>query len=197
MLRLKPREARLVGLAAMAAAALGGYVYLVDPLVQRSRDAEGLAHAREATLERRRLLIAERPRLAAELEAVTRQLDSDSARLLHGPTAPLGASELQNFLKEVTSAGSLEVRSERVLPPVDREGLQEVPIEVTIAGSVRDTVSVLSRLERADRLLTLKDLKIRVAPSGPPRDLVVTLTVAGYLLPSSGPPAAPAAKENK
>jgi len=185
----------MVGLGVIAAVALGGYVYLVEPLVQRSRDADSLAQAREATLERRRLLVAERPRLTDELQAVTRQLDSDAVRLLRGPTAPLAASELQNFLKDVTAGGSVEVRSERVLPAVDREGLQEVPIEMTIGGSIRDTVAVLSRLERADRLLTIKDLKIRVAASDQPRDLVVTLTVAGYLPPGPAAAATSSSKE--
>ena len=37
-----------------------------------------------------------------------------------------------------------------------------MPIELTIVGSIRDTVAALSRLERTDRLLALKDVKIRV-----------------------------------
>jgi Tfp pilus assembly protein PilO len=72
-----------------------------------------------------------------------------------------------------------------VLPASDQNGLQEVPIELTIMGSIRDTVNALSRLERADRLLALKDLKIRVVAVGQPRELLTTLTVAGYLLPGA------------
>jgi Tfp pilus assembly protein PilO len=80
-----------------------------------------------------------------------------------------------------------------VLPASDQNGLQEVPIELTIMGSIRDTVNALSRLERADRLLALKDLKIRVVAVGQPRDLLTTLTVAGYLLPGA-PTAKPEAR---
>jgi Tfp pilus assembly protein PilO len=190
MLTLKPREGRLIGIAGAAALAIGAYFYVIEPLVLRAREIDTLARAREASLDRRRLLVAQRSRLTEELDAVTKQLDSEAVRLLRGPTAPLAASELQNFIKDVAAAGSVEVRSERVLPAVDRDGLQEVPIELTIAGSLRDTVAILARLERADRLLTLKDLKIRVAAPGQ-RDLVMTLTVAGYLLPGSASAATP------
>ena len=74
-----------------------------------------------------------------------------------------------------------------MLPASDQNGLQEVAIELTVMGSIRDTVNALSRLERADRLLALKDLKIRVVAVGQPRELLTTLTVAGYLLPGAAP----------
>ena len=61
--------------------------------------------AREATLERRRLLVGQRPRLAEELAAVTERLETESARLLRGPTPPLAASELQKLVKELLPAG--------------------------------------------------------------------------------------------
>jgi len=187
---LKPREGRLLGLAAATALALGVYFYVVEPLVVRARETEGLTRAREASLERRRLLVGQRARLTAELDAVTKQLDSEALRLLRGPTAPLAASELQAMINDVAGNGSIEVRSERVLPPVDREGLQEVPVELTIAGSIRETAGILARLQNADRLLTIKDLKMRLAAPGQPNDLVTTLTVAGYLL-SIAPSATP------
>ena len=52
-----------------------------------------------------------------------------------------------------------------------------------LTGSIRDTVAALARLERTDRLLALKHVKIRVVAPGQARDLLTTLTVAGYLLP--------------
>ncbi len=69
---------------------------------------------------------------------------------------------------------------------MDQQGLQEIGIELTLVGSIRDTVTALARLERTDRLLALKDVKIRVVAPGQPRDLLTTLTVVGYLLPGMG-----------
>ena len=184
---LSPRERMVVGVGAVVALVIGGYLLVVEPILARSRTAETTVPAREAALERRRLLVAQRPRLAEELAAVDARLAMEGRRLLRGPTAPLAASELQKLVKDLLAAGNVEVRSERVLPASDQNGLQEVPIELTIMGSIRDTVNALSQLERADRLLALKDLKIRVVAVGQPRELLTPLTVAGYLLPGATP----------
>ena len=181
MAMLSVRERVIIGTGAVVALAVGGYLLLVEPLLARARDAEALVPAREAALERRRLLVAQRPRLAEELAAVTGRLETESARLLRGPTPPLAASELQKLVKELLPSGGVEIRSERVLPPADHQSLQEIGLELTFVGSIRDTVAALTRLERTDRLLGLKDVKIRVVAPGQPRELLTTLTVAGYL----------------
>ena len=183
MATLTRRERVIVGVGTVVALAVGGYLFLVEPLLTRARDAEAMVPAREATLERRRLLVSQRPRLAEDLAAVTERLETESARLLRGPTPPLAASELQKLVKELLPVGGVEVRSERVLPTADHQGLQEVGLELTLTGSIRDTVAALARLERTDRLLALKDVKIRVVAPGQARELLTTLTVAGYLLP--------------
>jgi Tfp pilus assembly protein PilO len=113
-------------------------------------------------------------------------VEEQTARLLPGPTAPLAASDLQRVVKEVATGANVDVRSERVLPPTELAGLQEVPIELTVAGGIRDTVALLSQVERTNRLLTVKDIKVRVVGVGQPRELMTTLTVAGYLLPTAG-----------
>jgi type II secretory pathway component PulM len=184
---LSPRERVVVGVAALVALVIGGYLLVVEPILARSRIAETTVPVREAALERRRLLVGQRSRLAEELAAVDARLAMDARRLLRGPTAPLAASELQKIVKDLLAAGSVEVRSERVLPASDQNGLLEVPIELTIFGNIRDIVNALSRLEGADRPLAVKDFKIRVVAVGQPRELLTTLTVAGYLLPGATP----------
>lgn len=188
MASLSRRERLVIGAGAVVALAVGGYLILVEPRLTRSRGAESAVPAREAALERRRLLVGQRARLTEELAAVQAQVETESRRLLRGPTAPLAASELQKLVKDLLAAGNVEVRSERVLPATDRQGLQEVPIELTVVGSIRDTVTALARMESTDRLLALKDFKIRVVAVGQPRELITTLTVAGYLLPGSARP---------
>ena len=84
----------------------------------------------------------------------------------------------------------VEVRSERILPLVDRSGLQEVPIEITVAGGLRETVRLLHDLEHTTKILTVQDVKVRVVAVGQPRDLLTTFNVSGYLLPSTPAPTA-------
>jgi len=166
---------------------VGGYLMVVEPIMTRARTAEATVPLREEILERRRDQIRQQARLAEELGAVNARLEAESGRLLRGPTAPLAASELQQLVKELLGDASVEVRSERVLPASDLQGLQEVSIELAVMGSIRDTVTALSRLERAPRLLALKDVKIRVVAAGQPRDLLTTVVIAGYLLPGPVP----------
>ena len=180
------RERVLIGLALGAVIMVALYLYVVEPLLDRYRELAELMPARAATLEARRRLIAQRPRLIEELAEATTLFDQQTQRLLPGPTAPLAASDLQRVVKEVTTSANVDVRSERVLPPNEVAGLQEVPIELTVAGSLRDTVALLAQIERTSRLLTVKDVKVRVVAVGQPRELLTTLTVAGYLLPTPG-----------
>jgi type II secretory pathway component PulM len=182
---LNARERIVVGAGAAVALIVGGYLLIVEPIVTRSHAALATVPVREEILERRRQQIGQQARLAGELATATARLEAEAGRLLRGPTAPLAASELQQLVKDLLTDAGVEVRSERVLPPSDQQGLQEVSIEVAIMASIRDTVTALSRLERAPRLLALKDVKIRVVAVGQPRELLTTLTVAGYLVPGA------------
>jgi len=183
---LSPRERTIVGAGALLACAIGGHVLVAEPLLARARNADALVPAREAVLERHRLLVAERPRLAAEAAALGARLEAGSARLLRGPTAPLAAAELQRLVKERLPAGRVEVRSERVLPARAQHGLQEIGLELTLAGTLRDTVTGLAGLEQHDRLLVLQAVRIQTIAATQPREVSTTVTVAGYLLSATG-----------
>jgi len=169
--------------------AVGGYVLLIEPALTRKREAAEIILAREATLEGRRALVARRDRLSLELETLERQVDEASVGLLPGPTAPLAASALQKIMKDLASGAAVDVRSERVLAPQELSGVLEIPLELTVAGSIRQIVTMLARLERATSTVAVKDLKIHVVAAGQPRELLATLLVAGYLrLGTSAPP---------
>ena len=185
MAAITRRERSLIGLSVAGAILVGAYLIVVEPLMNRNTELAQILPAREATLERRRQLVAQRDRVAAEQQALAGRLEAESARLLPGATTPLAASELQKLVKEVAQAASVEVRSERVLPPLEMAGLLEVPIEIAVAGGVRQTVALLHLLEQTPRLLTLRDVNIRVVAVGQARDLLTSLTVSGYVLPGA------------
>jgi general secretion pathway protein M len=182
---LSPRERIVVGAGAAVALLVGGYLLVVEPLMARARTAETTVPVREEILERRREQVRQQARLTEELAAVNARLAAEAGRMLSGPTAPLAASELQQMVKDLLAEAGVEIRSERVLPPADQHGLQEVAIEMAIMGSIRDTVVALTRLERTSRLLALKDVKMRVVAVGQPRELLTTLVVAGYVMPGA------------
>ena len=190
MMTVNKREQRVIAAALLVGLGLIVYFYGVEPLQEWRRSGAEMIPSREAQLERRRLVVARRPTLTAELEKLNQQLQARAPRWLQGPTPPLAASELQTLVKDVALKAGVEVRSERILPLVDRSGLQEVPIEITVAGGLRETVRLLHDLEHTAKILTVQDVKVRVVAVGQPRDLLTTFNVSGYLLPSTHAPTA-------
>ena len=53
-----------------------------------------------------------------------------------------------------------------------------------MSTEVRQLVDILSRLEQAPKLLTVQDLKIRVVNIAQPKELLATITLSGFILPS-------------
>ena len=184
------RERSLIGLAIVVGVGLLGYIYLIEPLQQWKRAGADLIPNREALLERRRLLVAQRPTLATQIAEADKRIEAVAPRWLKGPTPPLAASELQTLVKSLSEQAGAEVRSERILPLVERGGLQEVPIEITVASGLREMVRLLYDLEHTTKILTVQDVKVRVVAVGQPRDLLTTFNVSGYLLPSAATPTA-------
>jgi hypothetical protein len=80
------------------------------------------------------------------------------------------------------------VRSERVLPTIERGELLEIPVEITVSSGIRELSSLLHQLQSAENLLTLSDVKVRVVSVGQPKELLTTLTISGYILSSGQPP---------
>ena len=124
---LSRRERTVIGVGVAGLLALGGYLYVIEPMLARQREVAELIPIREATLERRRLMVAQREQLAEELDALGRKVETASAGFLSGPTAPLAASELQKLVKELAVAAEVDVRSERVMAPVDLTGRPRDP----------------------------------------------------------------------
>lgn len=184
------RDRSVIAVAIVVAAGLFGYAYVFEPLQEWKRAGADLIPTRETVLERRRLLVAQGPAITAEIEKANKRLDAMAPRWLKGPTPPLAASELQTQIKSLAEQAGAEVRSERILGLVDHGGLQEVPIEITVASGLREVVRLLYDLEHTTKILTVQDVKVRVVAVGQARDLLTTFTVSGFLLPGAATPPA-------
>lgn len=180
---LSRRERTIVAAALVVAVLVGGWAFVVEPILERNRIAAEMVPARELVLGRKRDLIARKGAIAAELEATTARVGTLSARFLTSATPAVAASELQKLVKEMATAAKTEIRSERILPTAERGELLEIPVEVTVSGEIRQLVDLLAHLDQAPKLLTVQDLRVRVVNVSQPRDLLATLTVSGFILP--------------
>jgi Tfp pilus assembly protein PilO len=178
------RERALIVVGVLAGVIVLGWSFVVQPIRDRYRTAAELVPVREQVLTRRLELVARKAAIARELEATNAKIQAVSDRFLPAGTPAVAASELQKLTKEIAVKASTEVRSERILPPVERGELVEIPIEIAVATEVRQLVDILSRLEQAPKLLTVQDLKIRVVNVAQPKELLATITLSGYILPN-------------
>jgi Tfp pilus assembly protein PilO len=180
---LSRRERMLVVLGVLIGVVVLGWELVVQPVSERHRAAAELVPVREQLLNRRLELVGRKAAIDGELTAVNQRLDAAASRFFTGATPAVAASELQKLLKDMATEAKTEVRSERILPPVERGDLLEVPVEIAVSGEIRQLVDLLSRAERAPKLLTVQDLKVRVVNVSQPRELLATLTVSGFILP--------------
>jgi Tfp pilus assembly protein PilO len=180
---LSRRERMLIGGAGVIAVIVLGWVVIVQPIRDANRTAAELVPVREQVLMRRQDLVGRKAAIVAELEATNQRLESLSERFLPAGTPAVAASELQKLLKGMAAQASTDVRSERILPPVERGDLLEIPIEIAVSGEIRQLVELLALIDRAPKLLAVQDLKVRVVNITQPKELLATLTLSGFILP--------------
>jgi type II secretory pathway component PulM len=180
---LSPRERRFVGIGLLGLVLVLGWTFVVQPLTDRERATSELVPSRSQVLARRLDLLARREAVTKDLETVNGELERVSARFLTEAAPAVAASELQKLTKEMAAQANTEIRSERILPPVERGELLEIPVEIAVSGEIRQLVDLLSRLEASQKLLTVQDLRVRVVNVSQPKELLATLTVSGFILP--------------
>jgi Tfp pilus assembly protein PilO len=180
---LAPRERMFVGLGVIGVVLVLGWIFVLEPLIESTRATSELVPSRSQVLARRLDLLARRDGVGRELEATNAQIARLSARFLAEAAPAVAASELQKLTKDMAAQAATEIRSERILPPVERGELLEIPVEIAVSGEIRQLVDLLARLEGGDKLLTVQDLRVRVVNVSQPRELLATLTVSGFILP--------------
>ena len=180
---LSHRERTFVVLGVVGLAIVVGWLFIVEPLAERSRLNAELVPSRSQVLARRLDLLARPDGITQDLQATNADLQRRSERFLTDAAPAVAASELQKLTKDMAAQAGTEIRSERILPPVERGELLEIPVEIAVSGEIRQLVDLLTRLEGTQKLLTVQDLRVRVVNVSQPRELLATLTVSGFILP--------------
>jgi Tfp pilus assembly protein PilO len=180
---LSRRERLIILVGGLGLVLVLGWIVVVQPIVERSRLTSELVPSRSQVLARRLDLLGRKDAIVKELEATNAEIERASARFLTEAAPAVAASELQKLTKDMAAQAGTEIRSERILPPVDRGEILEIPVEIAVSGEIRQLVDLLTRLDAAPKLLTVQDLRVRVVNVSQPKELLVTLTVSGFLRP--------------
>jgi len=180
---ISPRERMIILGGGAIFVIVMAWLFVITPLRDRTSATADLVPERERLLVRRMDLLARRAQIAAELESANARLERLNARLLTAAAPAVAASELQKLVKDMAAEAKTDIRSERILPPEERGDLLEIPVEIAVSAEIRQLVDLLARVEGAQKLLTVKDLRVRVVNVSQPKELLATLTVSGFILP--------------
>ena len=157
---LSPAVSRLLALALLAAAALGAWAGIVEPVKLRFAEHDRTIEQSRDLLSRHMRIALERQQLEAQLTAL-RETQSTSGRLIEGDSVELAAAGVQNKLKALANANDAELKSTQILPAEDGETFRKVAVRVTMMADTEAAQAVFHALETATPYLFLDRLDLR------------------------------------
>lgn len=125
--------------------------------------------------------IAEKGETEKRIAEAKIELEEAEKRLIPGDKPAVGAAELQKILKDMASTSKIEIRSEKILNPIDMSNYSAISVELTFLSTTAKLKDLLYKIETSPFLLVIPDMKIRVLNVRNPTDIQVNLTVKGLI----------------
>ncbi len=157
---LSPAVSRLLALVLLAAAALGAWAGIVEPVKLRFAEHDRTIEQSRDLLSRHMRIALERQQLEAQLAAL-RETQSTAGRLIEGDSVELATAGIQNKLKALANANDAELKSTQILPAEDGETFRKVAVRVTMMADTEAAQAVFHALETATPYLFLDRLDLR------------------------------------
>ena len=157
---MTPQQQRLAWIGAGLLFLLVLYFVLVYPLVAlESSWSKDLVRKRQL-LVRYQALLSSKKKVALALKALKNTVRQVEGQFLAGGNAAVASADLQEILKNVTSAHGVQMTSIKVLQPKDAGPYKEVPVQVQLSASVKQLMTVLYHLEHHKKMLFIPELEI-------------------------------------
>jgi len=136
------------------------YLVLVYPLLALERSwSQDLAQKRQL-LVRYQALREGKGKVGQALQALKSTVGQMEGQFLAGGNPAVASADLQEILKNVTSAHGVQMTSIKVLQPRDAGPYQEVPVQVQLSGTMTQLLTILYHLEHHKKLLFIPELEI-------------------------------------
>lgn len=116
----------------------------------------------------------------ADADTATR-LQQVEKRLFTGKTPQLAAAGIQKLVDNAARQSDLTIRTVRVLDSEGNGSFVAIPIQIIFESDLTRLVKLISLIKENDKLLTIPDLKIRVKNRRNPREITITMKIAGYM----------------
>jgi Tfp pilus assembly protein PilO len=171
---------KLFILAGILAVGYFGYTYFLEPFLIKQQEVERELKANLEILTRYKRMVAEKPKLEAEIKAAEDQLKDLDKRLLSGPEPALAASELQKLLREVAVKVGIEIQRENPIKKTEEVKMYlKIPVNIQFTTDVNKLIRFLYEVENHTKLLKISEMQIQVRDEINARAIFVDLTIAG------------------
>jgi len=161
-----------------------GLIYRFSPDLDFLNTTTEEIQLKEKKLIKYRQMVREKNFLEKKLISLNRTIDRAEAGLLTGKTPALAGVDLQNILTEIVSKSEIEIKTMRVMKPEEFEAFDYlgILIQATFVARTRQLKEILYQIEASDKLLAIKELKIRsLRRRKEPGMVQTTIRVEGYM----------------
>jgi hypothetical protein len=164
-------------------------IYRFYPTIQEAASVSDEAAVKIKQIQKYKDVIAKKKGLTAEKKRLENRLDKLEASLLSGSTPSLAAVNLQDFIKKISDAEGIDIRSIRVLGARSEKEQSYIliPVTFTFRSNTRQLKNLLYQIENSPDLLIIKELSVKSLMPARPGEIEATITVEG-VMPKNGAP---------
>ncbi len=184
-MEISQRDKRALWAVGVALTLFASFRFAIFPAWDFLQEASVNLPDRQKTLEKYREVIQAAELRRAEISSFDARLREAEAGLLASETSALASAEMQEVMKQLMAAQSIEIRSSTFLPvrPLGDNYLQ-VPLRLQFQCSLDQLASFLEEIGRGPKRLAISNLALQTA--NPRVKLIsVNMNVAGIMRPAA------------
>jgi hypothetical protein len=131
--------------------------------------------------EKYKKVLLQRDSIEEKLRHVKQQKGTLESELLQGKTTALGGAKLQSILETIADNSEVELRIVKIRKPETIHPFLSIPIEVRLYTDLESLIQFLDAIERNEKLLTVKKIKIYPKNRRKPKLLNITILIKGFM----------------
>ena len=180
-MEINQRDKRALWAVGVALALFVSFRFGIFPAWDLLQEASVNLPDRQKTLEKYREVIQAAELRRTEISSLEAQLREAEASLLASETSALASAEMQELVKQLMAAQSIEIRSSAFLPvrPLGDDYLQ-VPLGLQFHCSLDQLASFLEEIGRGPKRLAISNLALQTA-NAREKLISVNMNVAGIM----------------
>jgi hypothetical protein len=154
---------------------------IIRPFLAKQRNIREEIPVKTKQLETYRQFIAGRSQIEKNLNQLQELSKTHYQKLLSGDTQPIAAANLQNILNTFSAKNLISIKSEKVLDAKVLDFFTQIPVQIEFITTITNLTNFLYDIENNEKALIIPDLNIRAASNREPKDIRVTIVVAGLI----------------